>query len=335
MTNIARHEGDPGAQAVEWIVRLGAGPLDSTEQQALDAWIAAHPFHAAALEDARTVWTKMGDLARSPGSLARYSAPAGMFPAPGRDVPGIWSKRWTAAGALAAALVLAVTIGSAWTGDPLILLRADHRTGIAQRETVTLADGSRVDLGPSSAISVDYDGRQRRVELLRGIAYFVVTPKEQAGERPFVVSADGGSATALGTRFLVDRLPAGVDVTVVEHKVAVSAGGDDSAHRVVLLPGQRVHYGETGGLGAVTPTRIDFALAWRSGRLVFDRVPLGDVIAELNRYRSGRIMVRGEALSRRRVSGVVDVRDIDDAIDALAKEVGARSVHAPLLTLLY
>lgn len=329
MTEEARHDEDPSQTAAMWIVRLGAGPLALDEQRRLDGWIAAHPFHASAYEDARQTWAAMAKLADDPGPLARYRVPAD------RATRRRAERRWIASGAMAASLVLALAVGSAWVGNPWILLRADHRTGIAETETIALDDGSRVDLAPSSAIAVDYDKNRRRIRLLSGKAYFIVTPKERAGGRPFTVSADGGSATALGTRFLVDRLPDGVDVTVIEHKVAVS-GRDEApdADRAVLSPGEHVRYDETGVLGRVSAANPDFALAWRGGQLVFDREPFADVVAELGRYRTGRILVGG-ALSRRRISGVFDPRDTDGALTALAREVGARRLSLPLLTVLY
>jgi transmembrane sensor len=279
----------------------------------------------------------MGKLASAPGSLARHSVHA-REAKPSIPVPSTPARRrrFAPLAAMAASTALAVGVSSAWIGDPVTFLRADHRTAIAKTGSFTLSDGSRVDLGPSSAIAVNYGDTERRVELLSGVAYFTAVPKARAGGRPFVVEASNGASQALGTRFQVDRSGSNVAVTVMEHDVAVSAADRAGrSRRVVLLPGQRVSYDAAGGLGEMQPIKPELALAWQQGRLVFDREPLAQVLAELNRYRAGRILVLGDRLAAEKVSGVFDAHDIDGALAALANEVGASRVNGPLLTVLY
>jgi len=330
------HTEDPELVAAEWVVRLGAGPLDMESRRAFDAWLAANSDHASAFKQAQIAWGRMGELAQVPGSLARHSVhidaarPALLKPVSVRH------RRFAPFAALAASIAVAVGLGSAWLGDPITWLRADHRTAIARTGSFTLADGTRVELGPSSAIAVNYDKRERRVEVLSGIAYFTAVPKARAGGRPFVVEAANGTSQALGTRFQVARVGEGVAVTVMEHDVAVSAADrSGQSRRTVLSPGQRVQYNADGGLDGMMPANPELALAWRQGRLVFDRAPLEQIVAELNRYRAGRIMVIGDELAAQKVSGVFDANDIDGAIAALSAEVGARRLSGPLLTALY
>lgn len=323
--------GDAELAAAEWVVRLGAGPLDAESRRAFDIWLAANPDHAAAFKQAQAAWGRMGKLAQAPGTLARHSVRGKVEP----SAPA-YRRRFAPLAAMAASIALVVGISSAWLGDPITYLRADHRTTIARTGSFTLADGSRVDLGPSSAIAVNYDKQERRVELLSGVAYFTAVPKARAGGRPFVVEAANGASQALGTRFQVDRAGDGVAVTVMEHDVAVSAADRaGETRRIVLSPGQKVRYDAAGGLGRTMPANPELALAWQQGRLVFDRAPLRQVLAELNRYRAGRIIIIGDGLAAHKVSGVFDANDIDGALAALSAEVGARQVSGPLLTALY
>jgi transmembrane sensor len=148
------------------------------------------------------------------------------------------------------------------------------------------------------------------------------------------VQAAAGTARALGTQFMVDRFSDAVEVTVVEHDVQVAAtSADGQASEVVLSPGQSVRYAEA-GLAPSRTASLDQALAWRRGRLFFDRVPLDHVVAELNRYRRGRIVIGNTTLSSRTVSGVFDVADLDAALATIAQELGVRTASAPLITLL-
>ncbi|MET4896596.1 FecR domain-containing protein [Sphingomonadaceae bacterium jetA1] len=323
---------DPELAAAQWVVRLGAGPLDAQDRRAFDAWLIAHPDHAAAFKQAQAAWRHMGELSRVPGSLGRHSVLADRA----RPANDAGRRRFASFAALAASIVCAIGVGSAWLGDPVTYWRADYHTRVAQMESVTLPDGSRAALGPSSAIAVHYGRDERRIELLSGVAYFTAVPRAQAGGRPFIVAASNGTARALGTRFQVDRARDSVDVTVMEHDVAVSAA--DRAGRVrhiILSPGQGVRYDRDGDLGETADVSAEQALAWRHGRLVFDREPLARVVEGLNRYRAGRIVIIGDRLARQRVSGVFEASDVDGALSALAVETGARRVSGPLFTVLY
>nr|WP_255696789.1 FecR domain-containing protein [Sandaracinobacteroides sayramensis] len=215
------------------------------------------------------------------------------------------------------------------------MLRADHRTDIGEVRTIALDDGSRVDLGPATAIAVHFDGSERRIALLSGVASFTAAPRAAAGGRPFVVEAANGESRALGTRFIVNHLPHAVRVTVAEHDVDVSArAASGRAARAILQPGRQVRY-DANGLGPVSGVDPGQAEAWRRGRLLFDAAPLGDVVAELNRYQRGRIIIADAALARRQVSGVFDTRDIGGAVSTIASELGASTVNiGPFATII-
>lgn len=321
---------DPELEAAEWIVRLNDSQPCTQTHAAFERWRAASPANAMAFGSAQLAWGQMGQLAEHPGTLARHSIPSTIASA-SRPMASL-RRRWALPFAITACATLTLMIASAWIGDPMTYLRADHRTGIALNGSFTLDDGSHVDLAPSSAIAVHFNNEERRIELLAGMAYVRATPKAQAGGRPFVVEAGSGTATALGTRYQVERQAGDTVVTVMHHQVAVSGNGHKS---LTLSPGQRVRYDADGHVGPVQIANPDLALAWQNGQLVFDRAPLNEVMATLNRYRSGRVLVMGGKLRSRRVSGVFNSNDINGAITALAHEVGASRIDAPLLTAIY
>ncbi len=322
--------------AAGWAARLGGDPLSDHECRDLDRWLAENPAHAAAFEEARAAWDKMGKLRFAPGALRHdIVQPPGRRPAaPAHARRRI--LRWAPVAAIAACLLLLVGGGALWIGDPLVVIAADYRTAPGERRLVTLSDASTVDLGPASAIAVDYGVSARRVRLLAGVAYFAPAPIDGGERRPFVVEAAGGSARALGTRFMVERLSADVEITVAEHAVEVSlatAAGDRPA--VVVTRGQSVRYSDS-GLGAVLAVNLDRATAWRRGRLIFDHLPLGDVVAALNRYRRGRIVVADPELASRTVSGVFDTAAADTALATIARDLRITTASLPpLVTLLY
>lgn len=114
-------------------------------------------------------------------------------------------------------LAAAVTVPALYALSRLHLL-ADYRTGIGERRRIVLADGSALELGSDTALSVRFDSRQRQLTLHRGQAYFQVAAD---ATRRFSVRAGQGISTALGTQFDVKLLDDIVTVSVTEHAVAV------------------------------------------------------------------------------------------------------------------
>ncbi|EPB7750450.1 TPA: FecR family protein, partial [Pseudomonas aeruginosa] len=237
----------------------------------------------------------------------------------------------------AAAVLLA--LGSAWNErDAGVSWLADHATGKGEVRILRLVDGSEVELDAQSAIDVAYDSRERRVRLLEGSAIFRAAPRAGRETRPFVVESAGGSTRALGTRFLVSRNDDGsVQVGVLEHRVAVALAHPrtGTVGRRELGEGESLRYSAEGGVEAPLGGRLDDLTSWRRGLLVFDEQPLGEVVARLNRYRPGHLLVAPGALAQRRVSGVFRVADLEASLQSISDELGVRSLGLAGVTLLY
>ncbi|MBG6802211.1 FecR family protein, partial [Pseudomonas aeruginosa] len=90
-----------------------------------------------------------------------------------------------------------------------------------------------------------------------------------------------------------------------------------------------------GGGEAPLGGRLDDLTSWRRGLLVFDEQPLGEVVARLNRYRPGHLLVAPGALAQRRVSGVFRVADLEASLQSISDELGVRSLGLAGVTLLY
>lgn len=304
--------------AAGWLIRLSDGDLAPDERARFEAWLHADPAHADALHRAKYTW---GDMAHVDENRIERAARR-----PSRR------RMWRA---LAASVALVFALGAWHITDPLTAITADHRTGFGEVRQEILADGSTVYLNTTSAIVVDFDADARRVTLLKGEASFDVVPLTDTEHRPFVVAALGGTARALGTRYTVRVDDERVRVAVEEHRVAVAppSGLDKGTE---LDEGESVYYTARGKLGAVTRFDAAHAAAWRRGRLVFDRQPLEHVVAELNRYRAGRIVIADGALAAHRVSGVFHLDDLSRAVDVIADELGARAVSVPpLVTVIF
>ncbi len=340
-------------QAADWVARIGASPLMPAERQALEIWLNADPRHRTTFDEAVCAWETVGLLSIDPDIRALAAPGSAPGAAPGAaPVPvGLAAARFSRqqrrrmprplvqGAAMAACLLVLLGAGGLWFGNPYILWQADHATGPAEIATVTLPEGSTVAVGPDSALAVHYGPGERRITLLDGIAVFAVAPTGVDGERrPFVVEAGPGTIEALGTTFQVNALADHIEVTAVEHAIRVSlpATGTAPAEQQILEPGDTVSYSATDRIGAVLPVSTNHALAWRRGRLIFDRVPLSTVVAELNRYRRGEIVIADSALADRLVSGAFDTSDPDNALRTITRTLDAHTATLPpFLTVVY
>lgn len=303
--------------AIAWLVRRDAGSLSSAEAAEFDTW-RTEPANAAAYDRASRVWTEMG-LAATGRGQARTSVSHGPAKMRGRH-------RVTAGALLAASLVMVCFGPGAW-----ISMTADSQTHVGEVRRVALPDGSSVTLDTGSAMTFHFGSGLRAVRLLRGAAVFHVAADPR---RPFIVEAAGGSTRALGTIFLVRRQDGGAVVTGIEHRIAVTLPTGRPHPVYALGPGQTLSYGRDLTQAGPSPAAQD-SDAFERGELVFDDRPLAAVVAELNRYRLGKILLVGD-VGAMTVSGVFRTDDPAGALAALQTRLGLNGVAiGDALTILY
>jgi transmembrane sensor len=331
VTSDDQQRGRIESEATDWLVLQTAGGLDSRAESAFETWIGRSAQHRAVYDELRRTWDSLEVLQSNPGDLLRHTALLH------RRAQIIRRPRRLAAAltALAATLLLVALGATIWLGDLATLMLADHRSAPGELRSVTLADGSHVDLGPASAIRVQFSATERRIELLNGSAFFHAVPQALAGGRPFVVETGRLSARALGTRFAVERLADRDTVAVAEHDVEVTLRGLDRAQSAVLSSGQTLRYRHGAALGVVGSIDPREIAAWRSGNLVFYQAPLGEVVAELNRYRRSRIAIMDDELAARVVSGVVRGDDPDGALKVVTDELRVRKTESPFFVIIH
>lgn len=297
-------------EAADWLMRCRAEPMDAGLAAELAAWCARDSHHAAAFAQAERAWDITGRI--GPALPA-----AEILPFPRRRRPL----------AVAAALAVAASFAIALLPGLSLRLQADHLTGTGGSEIAQLADGSTITLAADSAVSVMLDDQTRAVALLRGEAYFDIAHDTN---RPFVVTAGDTEITVLGTAFDVEFGDAATSVTVARGRVAVR-GAHES---VTLTAGDALRVEESGTLRRSQQPEPQIA-AWRRGLLVADNMPIADVVARLDRYYQGLILLPDADFAAQRVTGVFDLRDPAKALRALAETQGGRLMKVtPYLTAL-
>jgi transmembrane sensor len=214
---------------------------------------------------------------------------------------------------------MTLTYVSWWYLSPL-----EIATAIGEQRSTVLPDHSIVELNTQSAVRIAYTSHERRIELVRGEAFFEVASDPS---RPFVVSTELATARALGTRFTVYRAPSGTVVTVAEGRVLVrytgkagqsGTGRPSSIESVELVPGTQAD-AIPGSSVQVHPVNVDRSLAWRDRRLVFEGDTLANVVREFNRYNVPRLEIVDPRLSDQRISGVFGANDPQSLLDFLSQ----------------
>jgi transmembrane sensor len=275
--------------AADWFARL-QGDVALEEWTAFQAWLEADPEHAAAYRAVEALWLELEDL---PSRDLEKEAPAANV-VPLRLGRASSSRRRLLIGlGAAAAAAVAVAVGPQLMAPSYV----DYATQRGETRKITLADGSRLTLGSATALRVRLGRKQREAVLVDGEASFDVAHIEN---RPFVVTVGPRLVRVLGTEFNILSHGGRLAVTVRRGVVSVSGGAEGT---VKLERGQQLFQSPD----AVARTRNvapDAAFAWQSGKLIYERTPLGDVVAELNRYVAKPIRVDPSAASVT-ISGVL------------------------------
>ncbi len=321
-------------EATDWIVKNREGGLDAQQKRQFDDWLRQSPEHVRAYLEMSTVWEGVSsldpgsnaaaetliagareqdnvipwDVRTSASSVGSGASSVMEQPAGSCDGPRVARRPWTRnrAGPLTAlaASVLGLSVGL-W----LLSERDTYVTDIGEQRSITLSDGSVVELNSHSRVRVRFSDRERDVELLAGQALFRVTRNPA---RPFVVFSDATRVRAVGTEFDVYRRRDGTIVTVVEGKVAASvvgsAGAAPNETAVLVSAGEQV----TVTQAAVAPpmqANVASATAWTRHSWVFDSSPLADVVEEFNRYNRRQLVIQDPQLADVHVSGVFSSLD--------------------------
>jgi transmembrane sensor len=311
-------------EAAAWLVRLAEGPDDAGLRARFEAWRARSRLNAEIWARTSRAYDLVGKgsprhrehwaayaAGRAERALppARATAPAGPVrrPAARRLAVGI------AAAGLAACLALAVLPGV------MLRLEADIATRTAQVRSTVLEDGTRVRLAPDSALDIAFADGERRVRLLKGQAFFEVTPD---AARPFRAAAGGTVATVLGTAFEMRLAADGAAVAVRHGQVRVDDDSTAPPTSETLRAGDWVRVTWHGDVrrGNAQPDEI---ADWLRGDLVARDRPAGEIVDALRRYYSGAIVIQSSAFAARRVSGIYDLRDPVRTLRDLAASHGA------------
>ncbi|WP_454673226.1 FecR family protein [Achromobacter pestifer] len=307
--------GSPSESAIEreahaWARVLGTGAPTTQDGETFKAWRAQSPAHERAWVRAARAWRELGQAAHA------YAArsPAKMPARPGLSPPG---RRWFLAGSATAFASLA-TVGimrppfglwPSWAET-----RADYRTVKGEQRSVALDDQQlTVALNTQTSINVSLRDAQPRIELISGEAAIQASRRQ-----PCTVLAGAARMQLTAGDIEIRRLH---DDRV---HVRCNRGNVQVAHAQVALTleaGQQLSYDADtlDAPAAIAQGESD----WRAGIVSFHDLPLDRAVAEINRYRPGRVVLMNDALARHRLSARYEVKNLDQAIVQIQQLYGA------------
>lgn len=330
-------------QAIGWLIKLRADNINDEDMHGFADWLSQDAAHAAAFAEAEDTFN---DMVAAGASLREKLSKAveATKSKPTQAIDSVitvnsvkylkrrnTTKRWLVIPLALAATLLVAVLGimpkQAHLFDAYL---SDHHTGTGEQRDITLTDGSRLLLNTNSAVSVDYQDSLRLITLHHGQLRFTVAKDSQ---RPFEVHSGGLSVRALGTVFEVYNQEGDVRVTVQEHSVSAKLSTpekiapSEQPRAVVVNEGQQLHYLGAKQLPAPQNSDISQLTAWQQQKLFINDRPLSEAIAELNRYRNGRIYVPDANLNNQRITGVFSLANPDETLHTLSTALALQSTR--------
>ena len=296
-------------RASEWLARHVSEGLTPEEQSALDDWLNESAAHRVAYLRLGAAWSQTERLAalRHPNfdSVAKGA----------HKRPRAWLLR-----VAAAAGILAVMAGA---GMSLLRQPNDrtYATPVGGRETVSFADGTKIELNTNTVLRTRMTNNQRSVWLEKGEAFFRV---KHDTAHPFVVMIGERRVTDLGTEFVVNRTPGHTDVAVVQGRVRLDAPDVQApAKTAMLMPGDAATTTmDSLSIAKKTSAELSNELAWRRGLLIFKYTSLADAAAEFNRYNRQKIVITDPDAARLRIIGTFPTNEVDAFIEVAQSVFG-------------
>ncbi len=312
--------------------RYWLGEASPEEAAAVEAWFAAHPERKGQYERLRRGLKAGQPIVFSPDDVSRVAMK--VLDATGNNRTGDELATKTAytnfqsahrfvrffahtrLSVIGIGLAMILTVGLAWTWmheRAVGVSEQMYTTGIGQRITVALVDGSRVTLAPQTTVRVmSAFGVSARTVSVRGEAHFDVAA---ASGIPFIVQTGAVKTQVLGTRFVVKHYDDDSNVQVAVETGKVAIAGTNSTP-VVLTAGVVAMANDS---GITISDSVDLApySNWVNGQLAFKNTPLADALSTLSRWYGVQFRLEDSSLAAAHITGELSYGSLDDMVQVI------------------
>lgn len=322
------------AEASDWVVRLQETELSPALRVEFVEWLLRSPIHVEEFLAVSRVWGEsrcasanrfitdqlIAAVLQHPtaDNVIALGVKRQMDPeddkARGRQADAARKYHFSAVAAVA-------LVAIAWLGVDRWQSPDIWRTAVGEQRSITLPDGSVVDINTNSELRMDFEGHQRGLRLLRGEARFKVAKDPK---RPFIVVTPQATIRALGTIFNVRAESEQTAVAVLEGHVVVrdfetTRADPKEIAQMELKAGQRAAVNVSGKIVPAAGPPIERVAQWTNRRLVFRDEPLAVVVAEFNRYHRTPIRIETPRLASLLISGTFDSSDLNSLLEYFSR----------------
>ncbi|SCW91244.1 FecR family protein [Sphingobium faniae] len=274
--------------ALLWMVRTR--DPEFVDWEGFTAWLEVDPAHGTAYDALMAQDAELAGII--PADPVPMLAPANDA---GHPAERRWrSMRWIGGGAVAAALVAAVSLS--------VMNRSDIytvTTAPGEIRTIALDDGTKIDVNGGTTLRLDRKNL-RFAALDSGEAAFTVRHDEA---HPFRVTVGDDLFEDAGTVFNIVRSDASTRIGVSEGKVIYNPRAE-----AIALPAGRALTEDATGV-KVMNIAPEAVASWRNGRLVYANAPIGEVGEDIARSIGVRLSTTPGAAAMRFTGTIALDRD--------------------------
>jgi transmembrane sensor len=324
---MARYEdhttGDPNEQhavqgAAHWLATLSDESCTDAERQQFSEWLRASTRNVEEFLRLSTLARSLGKRELWPEQTieqlveeARASSNVTTLEPRGAAVTDGDRRKlrpWLMAAAVACLLVGGAIV---LRTVPLTQVASqEYQTALGEQRSITLEDGSVVELNTRSRLRTRFTRSQRALDLVEGEAIFRVV---KDANRPFVVRARETDIVAVGTAFNVNASEARTVVTVLEGRVRVNK-------QIELAVGEQLIVAPAQPTVRVAVRDTEKVTSWTERRLIFENTPIEAAAAEFARYSARRIRIEDAEIGAREINAVFDATDPGSFVEFLRKD---------------
>lgn len=308
------------------ISRYFAGEATPAEIQELSGWIEESTENRKIFDDYKKAWelveqsmldqkidldaewSTLGARMKDPSAFSATKVIPMVQEAGNR---GSRNMMWKIAASVIVLLVSAAALFYYYSLPTMVTVTAD--AGTIEK---VLPDGSIITLNKGASIEYpeEFDGKTRPVKL-SGEAYFNVAHNKA---KPFIVTGENVKVEVLGTTFNLNTHNSEGNLCVVLSSGKVSlCFTDRSADKIILLPGEKAEVATQSHhiIKSVNPDPN--YMAWKTGHIVFDNVPLAGIINTLNSIYHTKIILSDAGIGNCRVTATFDQQPVASILKVL------------------
>ncbi|MEH6501568.1 MAG: DUF4880 domain-containing protein [Pseudoalteromonas distincta] len=297
-------------QARDWLVRITSGNMSPDEAESFKRWCAQSQLHARTFAETSRTWRLLGAAAELNSDTP--------VPLPARQLS---RRHFLAAAAGVTGVAMVTHFGmrtgiSLGTDSSIQTARGEQkRLDISSDIAITLNTLTRVEL-----LNANTSTNEHRVRLVSG----EMDVQCSSFAEGFSIFAAGGEITGSDAHINVKHINDSVQVTCLQGLAEVSYQGQ----RARIGSGEQIRYSPS-SFAPPAPVDANHVSAWLNRVLVFDDIPLGEVIEEVNRYRSGKILLLNAQVAKRRVQARFELDRLDEVITLMTDVYGIKSLSLP------